>query len=215
MFRGTYQIINVTHHIEQGDMVTKFKGVRMANVTTRLVEQSGVRRKSDQTDAGTNAQRNGSMLASPDNDCEYPKFPIGKNGDFDVNLSNDEIYNASQIMAKIIARGYTKEQAAGIVGNMAVESPGFVANIAVCDCNKSGTICSYSGGICMWHGSGFNALKNLDPAHVNDGKYAAIPCSKRGQRSKELGDSLPPINDQITFLLDSYLFTRPSLNHIL
>ena len=203
MFRGTYQIINVTHHIEQGNMITKFKGVRMANVTTRLVEQSGVRRKSDQTDAGTNAQRNGSMYASSGNDCEYAKFPIGKNGDFDVNLSNDEIYNASQIMAKIIARGYTKEQAAGIVGNMAVESPGFVANIAVCDCNKSGTKCSYSGGICMWHGGGFNALKNLDPAHVNDGTYAEIVCSKRGQRSKELGDSLPPINDQVTFLLDS------------
>lgn len=80
MFRGTYQIINVTHHIEQGDMITKFKGVRMANVTTRLVEQSGVRRKSDQTNAGTNAQRNGSMLASPDNDCDYPKFPLMVNG---------------------------------------------------------------------------------------------------------------------------------------
>jgi hypothetical protein len=80
MFRGTYQIINVTHHIEQGDMVTKFKGVRMANVTTRLVEQSGVRRKSDQTDAGSNSQRNGSMYASPDNDCEYPKFPLMING---------------------------------------------------------------------------------------------------------------------------------------
>lgn len=200
MFRGTYQIINVTHHIEQGDMVTKFKGVRMANVTTRLVEQSGVRRKSDQTNAGSNSQSsNGSMFASPDNDCVYSKFPIGKNGGFDVNLSNDEIYNASQIMAKIIARGYTKEQAAGIVGNMAVESPGFNAKKVICDSNNH-----WAGGLCMWNNNGLYWLIKGRPDIVSQ----PIPSGEVGmgcrQREKSsIIDGLPSADSQVTFLLDS------------
>ncbi len=80
MFRGTYQIINVTHHIEQGDMVTKFRGVRMANVTTRIVEETSVSRVNDGTFGGINTEVNKSAFASTDNDCPYEEFPLSIGG---------------------------------------------------------------------------------------------------------------------------------------
>lgn len=77
MFRGTYQIINVTHHIEQGDMVTKFKGVRMANVTTRIVEDCSVNKTLNQTNGGINTEVNQQYaFANIDNDCPYEEFPL-------------------------------------------------------------------------------------------------------------------------------------------
>lgn len=201
MFRGTYQIINVTHRIEQGNMVTKFKGVRMANVTTRLVEDCSVRRTNDQTDSGENTSTNQSpysQMASTDNDCPYPKYPVLSSDSAAISLSNDEDYNASQIMMKIMSRGYTKEQAAGIVGNMAVESPGFKANINVCDSNKK-----WAGGLCMWNNDSLYWLLKNRPDMIGQPMPAGESMSCPTKWEKKVNNDMPSADEQVTFLLDS------------
>ncbi len=201
MFRGTYQIIRVSHRIEQGNMVTKFRGVRMANVTTRLVEDCSVRRKNDQTDDGENTSINQSpysQMASTDNDCPYPKYPVLSSDSAAISLSNDEDYNASQIMMKIMSRGYTKEQAAGIVGNMAEESPGFKANINVCDSNNN-----WAGGLCMWNADALYWLLKGRPDMIGKPMPEGESMSCPTKWEKKVNNDMPSADEQVTFLLDS------------
>ena len=79
LFRGTYLIHNVTHHIEPGYMTTKFMGKRMSNICTRIAEHLSQRARFDQTGKGEN---NGNIIgiennnASVNNDCEYQTFPL-------------------------------------------------------------------------------------------------------------------------------------------
>lgn len=196
MFRGTYQIINVTHHIQQGDMVTKFKGVRMANVTTRIVEECSVNHKNDQTDAGLNSMINReSLYANTDNDCPYKEFPISVNGEINIMLSNDDSYNANQIMMAIMSRGYTREQAAGIVGNMKVESS-FDYKVVTCDSNKK-----WAGGLCQWNGYGLSALIAKDPKNASQPTHGDMPCSSGNKN--DIMNQLPSAGEQVTYLLDS------------
>jgi hypothetical protein len=79
LFRGTYLIHNVTHHIEPGNMTTKFMGKRMSNICTRIAEHLSQRARLDQTGKGEN---NGNIIgiennnAGVNNDCEYQTFPL-------------------------------------------------------------------------------------------------------------------------------------------
>lgn len=80
MFRGTYMVISVSHRIEQGEMITKFTGVRMANVNTRIAQECCVRGSNDQAEATDNTNINQESIyeriANTDNDCPYKRFPI-------------------------------------------------------------------------------------------------------------------------------------------
>jgi len=79
MFRGTYLIEKVSHHIEPGNMVTRFTGVRMSNVCTRIARECSLRSRLEQTGDG---EKNGedvevkSLYADIDNDCPYKVFPL-------------------------------------------------------------------------------------------------------------------------------------------
>lgn len=81
MFRGTYLIENVTHHIEPGNMTTKFMGVRMANVANRIVDEMWVYSYPLQDGDGSNSNPNTindakNRLADIDNDCPYKIYPL-------------------------------------------------------------------------------------------------------------------------------------------
>ena len=79
MFRGTYMVISVSHKIEQGDMVTKFTGVRMANVNTRIAQDCCVKGTNEHSAGGDTDMNQESLyekLANTDNDCPYKTFPI-------------------------------------------------------------------------------------------------------------------------------------------
>jgi hypothetical protein len=184
MFRGTYQIINVTHHIEQGEMVTKFKGVRMANVTTRLVEDSSVRRKSDQTDAGENTSLNEesrmTALASTDNDCPYPVFPTILNPEIDdlANLqlsSKGEMENAKLTVAAFVQMGYTDIAGAAVAGNIMQEThyvPRYVNKMAKASHNPG-----MKGGLCQWQLDRLTHLVRWDmDATGNITSEEPMPC---------------------------------------
>lgn len=89
MFRGTYMIEKVTHHVEAGKMTTHFSGVRMANTTTKL--KKGWFWAADPTQTGADdIEQKENALADVTNDCDYAKYPIG--GDFsDVNVPQEFI----------------------------------------------------------------------------------------------------------------------------
>lgn len=198
MFRGTYLIEKVTHHIEPGNMTTKFMGVRMSNVCTRIAREEAVRERNNQSGNGEDNGNNPSVmekLASVDNDCPYKEYPLSVD-DGSVELSSDVASNANQLMRAIMNRGYSKEQAAGIVGNMMQES-GLKPKIVVCDSQGY-----YSGGLCMWHKQALIALINKDSYHVGDTTYAGVSCSSG--KLKELENQLPSASEQVAFLLDSF-----------
>ena len=110
------------------------------------------------------------------------------------NLHND----ASKIMYTIMSRGYSKAQAAGIVGNMMQETS-LNPKMVACDTNHN-----YSGGLCMWNAGGLNALMHNDPSNVNNGTYKPIPCNSAAfATNNELAKKLPSASEQVLFLLDS------------
>lgn len=196
MFRGTYLIQKVNHHIEPGNMTTKFTGVRMSNVCTRIARYESVRARNDQTgndygDGPSPMQK----LASVDNDCPYKEYPLVVEGG-DIQLSGEKFTDGSRIMKSIMARGYSKAQAAGIVGNMMQESS-LKPKKVVCDSKGY-----YSGGLCMWHNQALIALTKMDSSHVGDTTYSGVLCSTG--RGKEIENQLPSVSDQVKFLLDSF-----------
>lgn len=97
MFRGTYLIEKVTHHVEPGNMTTNFMGVRMSNVSTRLVKD-GIARKSlgganDTFSAEERIRNIKGQLANIDNDCPYKVFPVmtgGKGGGIPMDILNSK-----------------------------------------------------------------------------------------------------------------------------
>lgn len=82
MFRGSYLIVKVSHHLEQGNMTTTFTGIRMANVSTRSLKNPLYI-----TDSNNNGSNADELLAAQhkaadiDNDCPYEVFsPLGGDG---------------------------------------------------------------------------------------------------------------------------------------
>lgn len=76
LFRGTYLIEKVTHHIEAGKMSTHFVGVRMANTTTKI--KKGWFYTADPIGTGTDGIENlENQLADVTNDCPYAAYPLG------------------------------------------------------------------------------------------------------------------------------------------
>ena len=198
MFRGTYLIEKVTHHIEPGNMTTKFMGVRMSNVCTRIARDESVRARNNQSGNGEANGQNPEIeekLAGVDNDCPYKEYPLSVSGG-DFETSGEINSDASKIMDAIMERGYSKAQAAGIVGNMMQESK-LNSRIVVCDSQGY-----YSGGLCMWHKQALIALINKDSSNVGNTKYKGVSCSSN--RKKELESKLPNASEQVKFLLDSF-----------
>ena len=89
MFRGTYLIEKVTHHIEPGNMITKFMGVRMSNVCTRIAKYEAIRARNNQSGNGESNGKSPEIeekAASVDNNCPYKEYPLTS----DVNTGGME-----------------------------------------------------------------------------------------------------------------------------
>lgn len=79
LFRGSYLIQKVTHHIEPGNMSTTFVGVRMSKFSTRKVNRWLYGKVNDEiggTIMGTSNERIGYSSASIQNDCDYKVYPV-------------------------------------------------------------------------------------------------------------------------------------------
>ena len=76
MFRGTYLVEKVSHHIEAGEMTTHIVGVRMANTTTKI--KKGWFWAANPTGNGSGDGENlENQLADVTNDCAYASYPLG------------------------------------------------------------------------------------------------------------------------------------------
>lgn len=73
MFRGSYLIQQVTHSIRPGNMTTKFVGIRMANVASRITKEYA---NGGMTDNQINAAGAKARLADINNDCPYQVFSV-------------------------------------------------------------------------------------------------------------------------------------------
>jgi hypothetical protein len=187
MFRGSYQIYKVSHSITPGNMTTKFIGCRMPNVANKLVQDVFIDSEGDETESiGSDSVTFNNAMANNDNDCPYAVFPIFSGGG---TLSGDEKQKAKVLMNKVAKLIYdidnlaTADQkykiaAAGIVGNMRVETSTF--DHTAVNGNDNNHI---SGGLCQWR-DGYGELTCLlenDWQHYghaqDDGKVKRIAAS--------------------------------------
>ena len=152
MFRGSYLICKVNHQIEAGNMVTTFKGVRMARKATRSVRDFIYGRVIDSTNGeewNEDSQQN--RMANIGNDCEYAyTSPLGIECDVpdsgEPNAYCKAAYNA------FMSAGLTSNQAKGLCANIFAESnfDPYVLNI---DGNSNpNTYHSAAGGLCAFRG---------------------------------------------------------------
>ena len=74
MFRGSYLIMKVKHHLEPGNMTTTFTGCRMAYVSNPLIENIFT------DDSNTSESEGGGVtkeqFADIDNNCPYKVYPL-------------------------------------------------------------------------------------------------------------------------------------------
>lgn len=101
MFRGSYLIEKVSHHLEPGNMTTTFVGVRMANVSTRALKNPLY-----VTDSNNNGSYSDDLeamqfkAADLDNDCPFETFsPYGGDGlgPSYASFLDKKIYNAPDV----------------------------------------------------------------------------------------------------------------------
>ena len=168
MFRGTYLIEKVTHHIEPGNMVTKFMGVRMSNVCTRIAREEAVRARNDQEGTGESNSESPDVrerLASVDNNCPYKEYPLSGNETALENLeglqlASSEMENARLTVAAFVSMGYTDVAGAAVAGNIRQEThyvPKYVNKMVKAKHNPG-----MKGGLCQWQGPRLTRLVTGD-----------------------------------------------------
>ena len=160
MFKGSYMIMRVTHSITPGNMTTTFTGCRMSRNSNRLVENVFTDDlDGNSSSSGIDSKRE--RFADVDNDCGYKVYNLFETSD--TELSGDAEKDGLAIMRKLISLGYNEYAAAGIVGNMYIESydykntkKRFKYDLVVED-NSSSTK-GTSGGLCMWRNGALDDL---------------------------------------------------------
>ena len=154
MFRGSYMIMKVSHSITPGNMTTRFTGCRMANSANKLIEDIFT------DDADSNGQPNyleerRNNAANVDNDCHYKVFPVLGSSSMDVSPNASAEEKAMVTMRILASHGFTTQAAAGVCGNIHVESAGFTTDAKGRADNKG------SYGLCQWHSSRKDALMKM------------------------------------------------------
>lgn len=205
MFRGSYMIMKVTHSITPGNMTTRFSGCRMANTVNHLIENIFTDELVDDGGSygGSHYNVDTTRYAAIDNDCPYKVYPVY--GDPDLELSGDAMTDGSAIMTLLMdTHGASKAAAAGIVGNMYIESHDYLNtnkrfkyDLVIKD--GEGYM---SGGLCMWHKGNLEDLikgKTRDIGHTKQyPKYDETHRKNYSDKLREIG-----IAGQVRFLVNS------------
>jgi hypothetical protein len=161
-FRGSYLISKVKHRMSPGNMVTEVTGVRMSKYSNKIVEDMFTDEMDEQPEGGASSSSERSKLADTSNDCPYSVFPIGE--DDGISMTNDEGENANNLMKLLMNNGANRIVAAGIVGNMAVETGptktnAFRFNPQALVPNDSGYV---AAGLVMWNDSYYSLQQMLN-----------------------------------------------------
>lgn len=125
MFRGSYMIVKVNHQIQPGNMITIFKGVRMANTATRSVKQYIYGDTNESVGragyGGTYSPTSEMNYANIANDCNYAYY--SPTGIFVDTLSEgDAQAYCYATYQSLVNAGLTPAQAKGICANIKAES---------------------------------------------------------------------------------------------
>lgn len=126
MFRGSYMIMKVTHHIEPGKMTTQITGVRMAKTSTRFV-QSFMAGGAGSGSLGEDAiEQFENANAAISNDCPYSFVsPLGGDGeDFSAELGQ-------------LAKNFSAKGCNNITSNMTVLEA--LSRIVACEWGTTGS----------------------------------------------------------------------------
>lgn len=226
MFRGSYLICKVNHQIEAGNMVTTFKGVRMARKATRSVRDFIYGRVIDSTNGEEwNEESQQNRMANIGNDCEYAyTSPLGIECDApdsgEPNAYCKAAYNA------FMSAGLTSNQAKGLCANIFAESnfDPYVLNI---DGNSNpNTYHSAGGGLCAFRGVDKNgknggmairlfqyaykcseseAIEKLKALTIETEPYwNGVPCSTATKNTlKKAGIAFPvPFKTQVEYICE-------------
>jgi hypothetical protein len=97
LFRGSYLIQKVTHHIEPGNMTTTITGTRMSANATPKSNQWYLQKAN--TESGPSAEEireESNKLAYVGNDCEYKIYPTSFNGSEPV-FNIDDLKNTTDL----------------------------------------------------------------------------------------------------------------------
>lgn len=161
-FRGSYLVSKVKHRMSPGNMVTEVTGVRMSKYSNKIVEDMFTDEMDEQPEGGASSSSERSKLADTSNDCPYSVFPIGE--DDGISMTNDEGENANNLMKLLMNNGANRIVAAGIVGNMAVETGptktnAFRFNSQALVPNDSGYV---AAGLVMWNDSYYSLQQMLN-----------------------------------------------------
>lgn len=162
-FKGSYLISKVRHRMRPGDMTTEITGVRMSKYCNRMVVDMFTD-EDDTTNEPTSYEEIAKgLMADTSNNCEYRVYPIsenvasGKEGKMDESM----IAKGVNIINKLMGLGCNRAIAAGIAGNMSVESGFDPTALNPNDRNSEGTY--MSGGLVQWRGGNLKALADGTP----------------------------------------------------
>lgn len=128
MFRGTYLIEKVSHHIEAGNMTTHITGVRMANTCTKL--KKGWFYAAKPLQGGPDSEENPQyQYADVTNDCDYESNPLG-GGIGGLLISKNGISAMNEFEASPGSKWYLSGDNGGPVGDGAgtTAGPGLTRN---------------------------------------------------------------------------------------
>lgn len=187
LFRGSYLIMKVTHHITPGNMTTQFMGTRMANIANTFVKDIFTDEQLNGNSDGISAQN---RLAYIDNDCPYKVYSIfGDDDNIDVNsisglkLGKDSDESAMKLISAFVSMGYSDVAGAAVAGNVMQETS--FASRYVDNMIKANHTAGMKGGICQWQGDRLTKLLKWD-------------TSAKGTISTP--EPMPPFGKQILFI---------------
>ena len=157
-----------------GNMTTTITGVRMSKYCNKMVTNMFTDDEDTTPGGETYANTMKHLMADTSNDCPYKYFPIDETvHDVSGVKVRQQLVDigASNIMPILIHNGCSEAMAAGIAGNMAVESGFIKDNI---NKNDSGTG-TMSGGLIQWRADNLVALMlyaNTNP--INGDRHGRI-----------------------------------------
>lgn len=189
MFRGTYLIEKVSHHVEPGSVTTKFMGVRMAKTASAIVKRVTARGNSTNRDSGSKTydlQDSRNRAARIDNDCPYKTFPLSLEG-FDniesITATNSQKENTLLLMHALVRMGYSKYAAAAVAGNVMSECS-FRQDI-INGRQDAQHNDGKKGGMCQWQGPRLTRLIT-DDMNTNSITDSDGPMPSYGKQIKFL-----------------------------
>ncbi|MBR6516666.1 MAG: hypothetical protein IKT40_07385 [Bacilli bacterium] len=97
MFRGSYLIQKVSHHIEPGNMITTFVGTRMSKYSTKLIDGNSLVKENTENGGDNLSLEGNADNKSPNicNDCDYKFFNVINTEENGIpNLSKKELVDS-------------------------------------------------------------------------------------------------------------------------